>query len=58
MKDKFRELLEESELNSKSSFSEFTKENGKDPRFKAVEKSRDREDLFKDFLVRYLFDRY
>ena len=57
MKDKFRELLEESELNSKSSFSEFTKENGKDPRFKAVEKSRDREDLFKDFLVRYTIDR-
>ncbi len=27
------------------------RENGKDPRFKALEKSRDREDIFKDFLV-------
>jgi len=51
IKDKFRELLEESELDSKASYSDFSKENGKDPRFKALEKSRDREDIFKDFLI-------
>lgn len=34
----------------RSSFSSFTNKNGKDPRFKAVEKMRDREDYFKDYV--------
>jgi len=50
IKEKFKELMEESDLTSKTSFSEFSREAGKDSRFKAVDKSRDREDLFKDFL--------
>merc|ERR1712173_452654 len=49
-KENLRELLEAADLNSKSSYSEFTKQWGKDPRYKGVEKSREREDIFKDFL--------
>ncbi|PIO65090.1 FF domain protein [Teladorsagia circumcincta] len=49
-KEKFQELLAEAELHGKSSFSSFGSKFGKDPRFKAVEKMRDREDLFNEFV--------
>ncbi|CAI4232230.1 unnamed protein product [Auanema sp. JU1783] len=49
-KDKFTELLKEAELHGKSSFSSFTSKFGKDPRYKCVDKMRDKEDLFNDFV--------
>ncbi|KHJ84389.1 FF domain protein [Oesophagostomum dentatum] len=49
-KEKFQELLKEAELHGKSSFSSFGSKFGKDPRFKAVERMRDREDLFNEYV--------
>jgi len=49
-KKDFSKLLEEAELNGKSTFTSFTSKWGKDPRFKAVEKMRDREDYFRDYV--------
>ncbi|KAI6183419.1 hypothetical protein M3Y97_00487200 [Aphelenchoides bicaudatus] len=46
----FKLLLEEADLNGKSDFSAFTNKFGKDPRFKAVDRMRDREDMFKDYV--------
>jgi len=51
VKENFRELLEEVDITSRTSYSEFSREHGKDSRYKGVEKSRDREDIFKDYLV-------
>lgn len=48
---RFKDLLEESNLSSRSSFSEFASKHGKDDRFKGVEKMRDRESLFNDHLA-------
>ncbi|KAE9549031.1 hypothetical protein FO519_007761 [Halicephalobus sp. NKZ332] len=48
-KENFMKLLEESGLDGKSSYSSFVAKHGKDERFKAVEKNRDREDYFKDY---------
>ncbi|KAG5451190.1 transcription elongation regulator, partial [Clonorchis sinensis] len=50
-KEKFSELLEEAELTSKSSFTEFSTKYAKDERFKGIEKSRDRESMFQDHLA-------
>lgn len=50
-KEKFNELLEEASLNSKSSFSEFSAKYMKDERYKGVEKTRDRESMFQDYVV-------
>ncbi|TPP62428.1 Transcription elongation regulator [Fasciola gigantica] len=49
-KEKFVELLEEAGLNSKSSFSDFSIKYQKDERFKAIDKARDRETIYQDFL--------
>jgi transcription elongation regulator 1 len=49
-KDAFGTLLVEAKLTGKSSYREFDKKWGKDARFKAVEKSRDRESMFDDFI--------
>ena len=49
-KENFIKLLEEANLDGKSSYSSFVTKFGKDERFKAVEKNRDREDYFKDFI--------
>ncbi|XP_022663575.1 transcription elongation regulator 1-like isoform X2 [Varroa destructor] len=51
LKEAFKDLLEESNLSSRSSFSEFASKHGKDDRFKGVEKMRDRESLFNDHLA-------
>jgi len=47
-KEGFKILLEETKLHGKSTFSSFSSKYGKDSRFKAVDKMRDREDYFKD----------
>ncbi|RWS06816.1 hypothetical protein B4U79_04823 [Dinothrombium tinctorium] len=49
-RDDFRKLLEESNLNSKSTFGEFTQKYSRDERFKSIEKMRDREGLFNDYI--------
>ncbi|CAH8542609.1 unnamed protein product [Dicrocoelium dendriticum] len=49
-KEKFVELLEEASLSSKSSFSDFAAKYAKDERFKNIEKARERESFFQEFL--------
>ncbi|PAV72171.1 hypothetical protein WR25_00020 isoform B [Diploscapter pachys] len=49
-KNKFMELLKEAELHGRSSFSSFASKYAKDSRFKNVDKTRDREDMFNDFV--------
>ncbi|GIX95506.1 transcription elongation regulator 1 [Caerostris extrusa] len=49
-KDIFKKLLEEASLTSKSSFSDFAQRYGKDERFKAIEKMREKEIVFNDYL--------
>lgn len=48
-KDAFRQLLDEAKLHGKSSFSDFASKYGKDDRFKAIDKMREREALFSDY---------
>merc|ERR1711972_318870 len=52
MKEKredFRRLMEEAGLHSKSSHNDFSAKYGKEDRFRAIEKSRERESLFNEF---------
>lgn len=50
-KDNFRKLLEECRLTPKSTFSEFALKFGKDERFKVIEKMREREQLFTEYVT-------
>ncbi|XP_055593491.1 transcription elongation regulator 1 [Uranotaenia lowii] len=50
-KEEFRSLLEAANLHSKSSFSEFAQKYGKDSRFKVIEKIRERESYFNEYIV-------
>uniref|UniRef100_A0AC35G8B9 Transcription elongation regulator 1 n=1 Tax=Panagrolaimus sp. PS1159 TaxID=55785 RepID=A0AC35G8B9_9BILA len=51
-KEKYMELLQEAkDLHGKSNFQKFVNVYGKDERFKAVERSRDREDFFNDYIA-------
>merc|ERR1719483_466443 len=45
-KEAFKSLCDEAGVGSRTSWSEFSREWGKDERFKAIDKSRDRESLF------------
>merc|ERR1719237_1283112 len=49
-KENFIELCKEVGVTPKSSWSEFSREQAKDERFKAIEKSRDRETHFNDYV--------
>merc|ERR1712241_925375 len=49
-KENFVDLCKEVGVTSKSSWSEFSREQAKDERFKAIEKSRDREAHFNDYV--------
>jgi len=51
-KENFNDLLKEANVNLKTniSFSEFAARHAKDERFKAIEKTKDRESLFNDYL--------
>lgn len=51
IRDAYQNLLEEAGLTTKSTFSEFSSKSGKDDRFKAVDKPRDREAYFQDFVT-------
>ncbi|XP_049294274.1 transcription elongation regulator 1 [Anopheles funestus] len=50
-RDDFRALMEAAHLHGKSSFSEFAQKYGKDERFKVIEKIRERESLFNEYIV-------
>ncbi|XP_050092686.1 transcription elongation regulator 1 isoform X2 [Anopheles aquasalis] len=50
-RDEFRALMEAAHLHGKSSFSDFVIKYGKDDRFKVIEKNRERESLFNEFIV-------
>ncbi|XP_058465565.1 transcription elongation regulator 1 [Malaya genurostris] len=50
-REEYRSLLENVHLHGKSSFSEFAQRYGKDDRFKVIEKIRERESLFNEFIV-------
>lgn len=49
--DDFKALLDEANLSSRSIYDEFHSKYSKEPRFKAVEKTKDREMLFEDHLA-------
>jgi transcription elongation regulator 1 len=49
-KDDYRKLLESAGLGPKCSFGEFAQTYGKDERFRNIEKMRERESLFNDFI--------
>merc|ERR1712130_642014 len=48
-KDAFRALCEEKNVSARTSWSEFSREVAKDERFKAIDKSRERESLFNEY---------
>ncbi|XP_050536238.1 transcription elongation regulator 1 [Daktulosphaira vitifoliae] len=50
-RDAFRQLMEEANLSTKTSFSEFSSKNSKDERYKSIEKSREREGLFNEYML-------
>ncbi|XP_045467294.1 transcription elongation regulator 1 isoform X2 [Harmonia axyridis] len=50
-KEAYRKLLQESHLHGKSSFGDFAQKYSKEERFKGVEKMRERESLFNEYLI-------
>ncbi|XP_047185616.1 transcription elongation regulator 1 isoform X6 [Scophthalmus maximus] len=50
-KDEFRRMMEESKLTPRTTFSEFAVKHGRDPRFKTIEKMKDREAIFVEFIT-------
>ncbi|KAG5681050.1 hypothetical protein PVAND_010516 [Polypedilum vanderplanki] len=49
-RDDFKKLMEDANLHSRSSFSDFCSRYSRDERYKGIEKMRERENLFNDFL--------
>ncbi|KAM4748189.1 transcription elongation regulator 1 isoform 1-T1 [Rhinophrynus dorsalis] len=50
-KDDFKRMMEEGKVNPRVTFSEFASKHGRDVRFKAIEKMKDRELLFTEYMV-------
>ncbi|XP_061595535.1 transcription elongation regulator 1 isoform X2 [Cololabis saira] len=50
-KDEFRKMMEEARLTPRTTFSEFALKHGRDPRFKTIEKMKDREVIFMEFIT-------
>merc|ERR1711994_620386 len=50
-KDNFNTLLMESKLSARTTYSEFANKYSKDDRFKGIEKSRERESLFNEYML-------
>ncbi|KAM4037956.1 transcription elongation regulator 1 [Anomaloglossus baeobatrachus] len=50
-KEDFKKMMEESKINPRSTFSEFATKHAKDHRFKSIEKMKDRETLFSEYMV-------
>uniref|UniRef100_A0A803V4R5 Transcription elongation regulator 1 n=1 Tax=Ficedula albicollis TaxID=59894 RepID=A0A803V4R5_FICAL len=49
-KEDFKKMMEEAKINPRTTFSEFAAKHAKDSRFKAIEKMKDREALFNEFI--------
>ncbi|XP_056261961.1 transcription elongation regulator 1-like isoform X3 [Pseudoliparis swirei] len=49
-KDEFRRMMEEAKFTPRTTFSEFAVKHGRDPRFKTIEKMKDRETIFVEFI--------
>ena len=50
-RDQFVKFMEECGLSSKTTFTEFSSKYGKDDKFKAVDKSRERESLLNEHII-------
>uniref|UniRef100_A0A672ZU45 Transcription elongation regulator 1 n=1 Tax=Sphaeramia orbicularis TaxID=375764 RepID=A0A672ZU45_9TELE len=50
-KDEFRRMMEEAKITPRTTFSEFAVKHGRDPRFKTIEKMKDREAIFVEFIT-------
>ncbi|XP_068572233.1 transcription elongation regulator 1 isoform X9 [Cebidichthys violaceus] len=50
-KDEFRRMMEEAKFTPRTTFSEFAVKHGRDPRFKTIEKMKDREAIFMEFIT-------
>ncbi|KAJ8254697.1 hypothetical protein GJAV_G00196170 [Gymnothorax javanicus] len=50
-KDEFRKMMEEARISTRTTFSEFASKHGRDSRFKAIEKMKDREAIFVEFMT-------
>ncbi|KAA0720415.1 Transcription elongation regulator 1 [Triplophysa tibetana] len=50
-KDDFKKMMEDAKLNIRTTFSEFAAKHVKDPRFKAIEKMKDREAIFTESMI-------
>ncbi|KAJ8408849.1 hypothetical protein AAFF_G00246670 [Aldrovandia affinis] len=50
-KEEFRRLMEEAKLNMRTTFSEFASKHARDSRFKAIDKMKDREAIFTEFMT-------
>uniref|UniRef100_A0AAR2JYR9 Transcription elongation regulator 1 n=1 Tax=Pygocentrus nattereri TaxID=42514 RepID=A0AAR2JYR9_PYGNA len=50
-KDDFRRMMEDAKLNLRTTFSEFASKHARDPRFKAIDKMKDREAMFTEFMT-------
>uniref|UniRef100_A0A671VM59 Transcription elongation regulator 1 n=1 Tax=Sparus aurata TaxID=8175 RepID=A0A671VM59_SPAAU len=50
-KDEFRRMMEDAKLGPRTTFSEFAVKHGRDPRFKTIEKMKDREAIFIEFIT-------
>ncbi|XP_046706272.1 transcription elongation regulator 1a isoform X1 [Silurus meridionalis] len=50
-KEEFRRMMEEARLGVRTTFSEFATKHSKDGRFKAIEKMKDREAIFTEFMT-------
>ncbi|XP_008331387.2 transcription elongation regulator 1 isoform X2 [Cynoglossus semilaevis] len=50
-KDDFRRMMEESKLTARTTFSEFAMRHGRDPRFKSIDKMKDREAIYIEFIT-------
>nr|XP_057943907.1 transcription elongation regulator 1 isoform X2 [Doryrhamphus excisus] len=50
-KEEFRRMMEEAKLTARTTFSEFAVKHGRDPRFKSIDKMKDREAIFIEFMT-------
>ncbi|KAM9470403.1 transcription elongation regulator 1a isoform 2-T2 [Clarias gariepinus] len=50
-KEEFRRMMEEARLGVRTTFSEFATKHARDSRFKAIEKMKDRETIFTEFMT-------
>ncbi|XP_030649641.1 transcription elongation regulator 1 [Chanos chanos] len=50
-KDEFRKMIEDAKLNARTTFSEFAAKHAKDARFKSIEKMKDREAIYTEFMT-------